>query len=126
MTTDHDDDLDLDDDDDGVTGEAAVLHWVESLGARFTFVGSVGDALRLAEDCAMPDCMGVHDVAALDERGRLRVTPTGAIDIDELRDRMRQANDQHRQRENARHRAMYRQAAARLGLPAPTGRKPRR
>ncbi|OSC22099.1 hypothetical protein B8W69_26975 [Mycobacterium vulneris] len=83
MTDDDDlaDDLaDLDDEDeDGGDlgtgqGHAAVLHWVESLGARFDFTDSVDDAVRLAaqQPCPIAGCLGGHSVLARDARGHLR------------------------------------------------------
>ncbi|BBZ44734.1 hypothetical protein [Mycobacterium parmense] len=93
---------------------------------QFAFHASVDAALAVAAvPCDDDACVLVHDIAERDDHGRLRVTPTRPVDIDELRNRMSEAADERRQRENARHRALYLRQLARLGLPPPSGRQPR-
>jgi hypothetical protein len=77
------DDFDDDEDEDGERGAAVVMHKrVKTLGLRFTFVDSVGEAMRLAERCGVDGCVGgEHAVAFRDAAGRIRIRPGPSTNV---------------------------------------------
>lgn len=68
-------DIEFDDDDDGARGVAAVMcRLVESLAVKFSWYDSVDFAMAAAAgtSCGVDGCQGLHSVAFVDDRGRIR------------------------------------------------------